>query len=457
MEQRKENKMRTMPEGRLLLGMSIPLCISMLVQAFYNIVDSIFVAKISENALTAVSLAYPVQMLMIAVSVGTGVGFNALISRKLGEKRKEDAVAAANNGLMLMLLSALAFCLFGIFGAKPVFGMFTADEEIRALGTTYLSICCTFSFGVFLQIGAERILQSQGQNTAAMASQLIGAVTNIVLDPILIFGLLGFPKMGIAGAAVATVAGQIFGMLCCFMMLMLGKFEVKPSPKGFRPDKEVVVSIYRVGVPAIIMQAVGTVMNLMMNALLIAYTPTAVAVFGTFFKIQSLAFMPVFGMTTAAMSIIAFNYGAKMPDRVLRTRKLALTAALCWLSLGMLCFLLFPATLLGMFEASETMLGIGVPALRIMCLGFPFAAIGITNGTIFQGLNRGLYSMIVSLIRELVVLVPVAYLISMIFGKLGLIWWAVPIGGVVSALVSMYFFGKVKKEQIVPMQAAQNN
>lgn len=457
MEQKsiKDNKMRTMPEGRLLLGMSVPLCISMLVQAFYNIVDSIFVSRISENALTAVSLAYPVQMLMIAASVGTGVGINALISRKLGEKHIDEARTAANNGLFLMVMTALAFTLFGLFGAKPVFRLFTDDLEIRQLGTTYLSLCCTFSIGVFLQMGCERILQAQGQNAAAMVMQLIGAIVNIVFDPILIFGLLGFPKLGIAGAAWATIGGQVIAMICSFIILYTGKFEVKPRLKGFRPNGEVISSIYRVGVPSIVMQAVGTVMNLFMNALLITYTTTAVAIFGTFFKAQSLAFMPVFGMTNAAMSIMAFNYGAQQPERVLKTRKLAMTAALIWLSFGMSVFHLFPQAILSLFDASETMLSIGVPALRIMSIGFIFAAIGITNGTMFQALARGMYSMFVSLIRELVVLVPVAYLMSAIFHDIYMIWWALPIGGLVSALVSTYYYKKVYKEQILPLQEAK--
>lgn len=453
MEQNSTNKMGYMPEGKLLLNMSVPLCISMLVQALYNVVDSIFVSRISENALTAVSLAYPIQMLIVAVSVGTGVGFNSLISRKLGERRINEAEEAANNGLFLMFLSGIAFTLFGIFGAKPVFDLFTDDPEIRTLGTTYLSICCTYSLGVFFQIGCERVLQSQGQNTAAMTMQLIGAIFNIIFDPILIFGLFGFPEMGIAGAAWATVGGQILSMICCFVVLYRGKFEVKPRIKGFRPNGAVIAKIYQVGVPSIIMQAIGTVMNLCMNALLITYSTTAVAVFGAYFKVQSIVFMPVFGMTNASMSIMAFNYGAKKADRLMRTWRLTLYAALTMMTVGLIVFQLIPETILGLFDASPEMLAIGVPAFRIMCIGWVFAAGGITNSTLFQALGRGTYSMIVSLIRELIVLVPVAFLFSAIFGTLYSIWWALPIGSLFSLLSSILFFSVTYKKQIKPLKA----
>lgn len=385
MEQiQKQNKMGILPEGKLLLSMSVPLCISMLMQAIYNLVDSIFVSRLGEDALTAVSLAYPVQMLMIAVSVGTGVGMNSLISRRLGERRLEEANRAANNGIVLLLISAAVFTLFGVFGAKPFFDLFTDVQQIREMGTDYLRICCVYCVGVFMQVGCERILQAQGQNTAAMIMQLIGAVFNIIFDPILIFGLLGFPAMGVAGAAIATVGGQLLSMLCCFAVLLLGKYDVTIRLRDCRLAAATVRDIYQVGVPSIIMQAIGTVMNLAMNALLIAYSTTAVAVFGVYFKIQSVVFMPVFGMTNAAMSIMAYNFGARSRSRLLRTMRLMLFAALALMAIGLVCFQLFPAELLLLFEASEDMLGIGVPALRIISTCFLFAAVGISFSTFFR-------------------------------------------------------------------------
>lgn len=341
MEQiQKQNKMGVLPEGKLLLSMSVPLCISMLMQAIYNLVDSIFVSRLGEDALTAVSLAYPVQMLMIAVSVGTGVGMNSLISRRLGERRLEEANRAANNGIVLLLISAAVFTLFGVFGAKPFFDLFTDVQRIREMGTDYLRICCVYCVGVFMQVGCERILQAQGQNTAAMIMQLIGAVFNIIFDPILIFGLLGFPAMGVAGAAIATVGGQLLSMLCCFAVLLLGKYDVTIRLRDCRLAAATVRDIYQVGVPSIIMQAIGTVMNLAMNALLIAYSTTAVAVFGVYFKIQSVVFMPVFGMTNAAMSIMAYNYGARSRSRLLRTMRLMLLAALSLMAIGLVLSLI---------------------------------------------------------------------------------------------------------------------
>ena len=449
MEQiQKQNKMGILPEGKLLLSMSVPLCISMLMQAIYNLVDSIFVSRLGEDALTAVSLAYPVQMLMIAVSVGTGVGMNSLISRRLGERRLEEANRAANNGIVLLLISAAVFTLFGVFGAKPFFDLFTDVQQIREMGTDYLRICCVYCVGVFMQVGCERILQAQGQNTAAMIMQLIGAVFNIIFDPILIFGLLGFPAMGVAGAAIATVGGQLLSMLCCFAVLLLGKYDVTIRLRDCRLAAATVRDIYQVGVPSIIMQAIGTVMNLAMNALLIAYSTTAVAVFGVYFKIQSVVFMPVFGMTNAAMSIMAYNYGARSRSRLLRTMRLMLFAALALMAIGLVCFQLFPAEILLLFEASEDMLGIGVPALRIISTCFLFAAVGISFSTFFQAIGSGIYSMMLSLIRQLVVLVPAAFVLSAIFHSLDAIWCASPIAELFALVTSLLFFRTVYKKQI---------
>ena len=311
--------MAVQPEGKLLFGMGAPLAVSMMIQAVYNIVDSIFVSYLGENALTAVSLSFPIFMLMISVAVGTGVGINSLISRRLGAKRHEEAEHAAGNGFTLMLISMLVFVLFGIFGTRPFMRAYTANPETLEYGVTYLSIIMTCSVGLFMQIYCERIMQSQGQNFYVMLVQISGAVFNIIFDPILIFGLLGFPKLGMAGAAIATVGGQILSMLISFVLIFSKKNEVRLRAKNLRLKGPVVKEIYTVGAPSIILQALGTVMTLALNGILIAYTETAVAVFGVYFRVQSIAMMPLFGMTNAAMSIIAFNYGAQNRKRVMRT------------------------------------------------------------------------------------------------------------------------------------------
>lgn len=448
----KLNKMGYRPEGRLLFSMSLPMVISMLMQALYNIVDSVFVTRLSEDALTAVSLAYPIQMLMIAVSVGTGVGMNALISRLLGEKRFHDANAASCNGMFLQLVSSLAFVLFGLFGVKPFFTAFVHDKpEIMQMGIEYLSICCTLSFGIFMQIGAERIMQAQGKTIYSMLMQLTGAIVNIILDPILIFGLLGFPKLGVAGAAYATVAGQIVSMLLSFYLLFFTKHDIKLNFRSFRPSGTLIRRIYSVGLPSIVMQAIGTVMTLSMNALLIVYTTTAVAVFGIYFKIQSIVFMPLFGMTNAAMSIIAYNYGARCKKRMMRTLRLTLTVAVIIMSVGLLCFQLFPAEIFSLFEASAEALRIGTVALRIISTHFLFAAVGITLSMLFQALGRGVYSMIMSILRQLAALLPAALLLSLLTHNLDRIWLAFPIAESVALTVSLFLFRYVKRTVLDPM------
>lgn len=449
---RKQNKMSVMPEGRLLLTMSLPMVISMLLQALYNIVDSVFVTRLSEDALTAVSLAYPIQMLMVAVAVGTGVGLNALISRKLGEKKFDEANAAANNGLFVLFLSAVVFLLFGLFGVKPFFNAFVPDEPgIRQMGIDYLTICCVFSFGLFMQIGVERIMQAQGKTVYAMIMQLTGAIINIIFDPLLIFGLLGFPKLGVAGAAYATVGGQIASMLLCFFLLFFTKHDVKVSFRRFKPSGAILKQIYAVGLPSIVMQAIGTVMNLVMNALLIAYTTTAVAVFGVYFKIQSIVFMPVFGITGAAMSIIAYNYGARCKPRMLRTWRLTLYSACSIMLLGTLCFQLFPAQILSLFDATDAAVRIGTIALRTLSPCFIVAAICITNSTLFQAVGRGFYSMILSLVRQLFVLVPAAYLLSLLTNDLDKIWLSFPIAECVALCISLWMLRRVHRTILTPM------
>ncbi len=441
------------PEGRLLFTMGLPLSLSMLIQAMYNIVDSIFVSRLGENALTAVSLAYPMYMLIISVAVGTGVGINSLIARRLGAKRNQEANQAATTGLIVLLFSSLIFVLFGIFGVKPFMHAYTPDPEIREMGITYLSICCVFCVGLFVQIFCERVMQSQGKNFNAMLMQLIGAVFNIVFDPILIFGLLGFPRMGIAGAAAATVGGQIVAMLFSLVLVFGKKNEVKVKLKGFVLDWKIVKDIYAVGLPSVVMQAIGTVMNLAMNALLIGLTATAVAVFGVYFKVQSIALMPLIGVTNAAMSIMAYNYGARNKKRLMRTWKLTILTGVIMMAIATLLFELYPKEILLMFDASEEMLRIGMGAMQIMPLCLPIAAFNISTSVLFQAVGNGMYSMWMSLIRQLFVLVPAAWVLAKLTNEVVAVWWSFPIAEAVAVMVCVAMLFKIYRSRIVPLES----
>lgn len=445
------NKMATQPEGKLLFGMGVPLAISMMIQAVYNIVDSIFVSYLGENALTAVSLSFPIYMLMISVAVGTGIGMNSLISRRLGAKLHDEAEHAAGNGLLVMFLSMLAFVLFGIFGTRPFMQAYTNNPETLEYGVTYLSIILTCSVGMFMQMYCERILQSQGKTFYVMLIQIAGAVFNIIFDPILIFGLLGFPKLGMAGAAIATVGGQMLSMLISFSLIFSKKNEVRLRAKHLKPDAKVIKNIYAVGGPSIILQAMGTVMTLALNGILIAYTETAVAVFGVYFRVQSIAMMPLFGMTGAAMSIIAFNYGAQNKKRVMRTWRIALTAGIVMMVLMSSIFLLLPDQILSLFNATDEMLRIGRSALTIIPLGLVFASASIVCSVMFQAIGKGTYSMYLSLARQLLVLVPAAWLLSKIFHEVTAVWWAFPIAEVFTIAVALLMFVRIYNSRIRTM------
>jgi len=445
------NKMAVQSEGKLLFGMGAPLALSMLIQALYNIVDSIFVSYLGENALTAVSLSYPIFMLMISVAVGTGVGINSLISRRLGAKRHEEAEHAAGNGLVLMFISMLAFVLFGFFGARPFMQAYTSNPETLEYGVTYLSIITTCSIGLFMQIYCERIMQSQGKNFYVMLVQISGALFNIIFDPILIFGLLGFPKLGMAGAAIATVGGQILATLLSLILIFSKKNEVRLRAKHLRLNLPVVRDIYAVGIPTIILQALGTVMTLALNGILIAYTETAVAVFGVYFRVQSIALMPLFGMTNASMSIIAFNYGAQNRKRVMRTWKLALITGAIMMLIMTLAFVLLPDQILSLFQATDEMLRIGHAALTIIPIGLVISSISIVCSVMFQAIGKGAYSMFLSLARQLVVLVPVAWLLSKLFHEVTAVWWAFPIAEVFTIVLALMMFRKIYKERIRTM------
>lgn len=450
-----ENKMGTMPVGRLIISMSLPMMLSMLVQALYNIVDSIFVAKICENALTAVSLAFPIQNLMISVGSGTAIGVNSLLSKYLGQKRPHDASLSAKNGIFLSLCSFVVFAVAGLFFSKLYFTVQTADSEIIDFGNTYLFICLVFSFGIFMQLIYERLLLSTGKTIFAMISQLSGAITNIILDPILIFGLLGLPEMGVAGAAVATVAGQHVAFIVALVLNIKGNHEISISMKGFRPDLRMIKKIYAVGVPSIIMMSIGSVMTFLMNKILLIFSSTAAAVFGVYFKLQSFIFMPIFGMNSGIVPVIAYNYGAEKKERITKTLSHCIIYAVSIMLVGAAVMQLFPNQLLSLFEASDHMLEIGVTALRIISLSFIFAGYCIILSSAFQALGDGIMSMTVSIVRQLVVLIPSAYLLSLT-GNVANVWWAFPIAEIASVTLSTIFMTRVYKNKIKKLGEKQN-
>ncbi|MBR4168797.1 MAG: MATE family efflux transporter [Lachnospiraceae bacterium] len=432
---RAENKMGTMPEGKLLITMSLPMMISMLVQALYNIVDSIFVSRICENALTAVSLAFPLQTLMIGMAVGLGVGMNAVLSKALGEKDDAKVTASAMNALFMTVVSIILFIFIGIFAVRPFYLSQTDNAEIVGFGVDYLTIICCVGVGMFFQVVFEKILQSTGRTIESMFSQLIGAVVNLIFDPILIFGLLGFPKLGVKGAAIATVAGQIVAATAGLILNLKRNPEVKFHIKGFKPNGRIIREIYQVGLPSIFMQCVGSIMTYSMNQILIVFSTTATAVFGVYFKLQSFVFMPLFGMNSGMVPIIAYNYGARNRKRMIRTIKFATVIAVSIMLFGLFVFQVFPSQLFALFDASEHMIAMGDPALRVISLHFPIAAVCIVFGSTFQALGNGMYSLIVSLIRQLVVLLPAAYLLSKL-GDVYYVWWSFPIAEISSLIVS---------------------
>ena len=446
-----ENKMGVMPVTRLLVTMSLPMMLSMLVQALYNIVDSMFVAQLSEDALTAVSLAFPVQSLMIAVASGTGVGINALLSRNLGERNFEGANNAARNGVFLAIVSCIVFALLGLVGSRLFFSLQTDNPVILEYGVQYMSIITLFSVGIFLQITFERLLQSTGRTFYNMITQGTGAIINIILDPIMIFGLFGFPRLEVAGAAIATVVGQIVAVIMSFCFNHFKNKEISLSPRGFRPHGRTILFIYKVGIPSIIMQSIGSVMTFGMNKILLMFSSTAAAVFGVYFKLQSFIFMPVFGLNNGMIPIIAYNYGARNKHRIIETARKSVLIAVCIMVLGFAIFQIFPAFFLStLFRASENMLSIGVPALKIISISFLFAGYCIIVGSIFQALGNGVYSLIISATRQLIVILPVAYIFATVFG-LSMVWWAIPIAEIVSVILSTLLLKRIYRKVINPL------
>lgn len=447
-----ENKMGVMPVGKLVFNVSLPMMISMLVQAMYNIVDSMFVARLSESALTAVSLAFPLQTLLIAVGAGTGVGMNALLSKSLGEKDFDKANATANNGALIFVLSGILFLIVGSTAVKPFYAgqIGNADPVIMEYGVFYLTIVMVFSIGLMLQFFFERLLTSTGKTFFSMVSQLSGAITNIILDPIMIFGLLGCPAMGVAGAAVATVIGQFVGAFVGAFCHFKFNHEISLSLKGYRPNGKIIWNIYQVGIPSIVMQSIGSVMTYSMNLILMSFSATATAVFGVYFKLQSFFFMPVFGLNNGITPIIAYSYGARQRKRMLKTIRLSMGIAFCLLLAGFAAFQCVPELLLGFFDASEEMLVIGVPALRTISFSFLIAWFCIIAGTVFQALGHAVFSLIVSVMRQLVVLVPVAYVLAKL-GGIHAVWWSFPIAELMSGLMSGIFLAKIYRKVIRPL------
>ena len=433
-----ENKMGVMPVGKLLVNMALPMIISMLVQAFYNIVDSVYVSQVSESAVTALSLAFPVQNMQIGFAVGVGVGVNALLSQSLGRKNQESVNWAAGQGVFLALVATALFMLFGFFGVRPYYTMQSTVAETVEGGIAYTSICCIFTVGIFIQVLCERLLQGTG------------AIINIILDPVFIHGWWGMPKMGVAGAAVATVIGQCTGAVLGIYLNLRHNPEVQLHVKFMKPNWKVIAPILEVGIPSVVMNGIGSVMNFGMNQILQGFNEVATGVFGIYYKLQSLFFMPLFGINNATISILAFNYGARKPKRIVHTLKLATAVAVCIMLVGLAVFQLFPQALLGIFNPTEEFLAIGVKALRILCLPFPVAAICIALGASFQALGKGSYSTIVSLCRQLIVLLPVAYLLSLT-GDVNNVWWSFPIAEVMSALVTGLLFGRLYRRKVKPL------
>ena len=445
-----ENKMGVMSEGKLLMNMALPMIASMLVQALYNVVDSIFVSQVSESAVTALSLAFPIQNMQIGFAVGIGVGVNSLLSKSLGERNQEAANCTAGNGLMLMLIVTVLFMAFGLFGVRPYYEMQSTVRETVEGGIAYSQICCILTVGVFLSILGERLLQSTGRTVYTMITQSTGAIINIILDPILIHGWFGAPAMGIAGAAVATVIGQWAAAALVWFFNFKFNPEVQLGLRYLRLDGKTVRQILTVGVPSIVMNGIGSVMNFGMNQILQGFTETATGVFGVYFKLQSFFFMPLFGLNNAAISIIAFNYGAKKPQRITKTLKIACSVAFGLMMAGLLAFQLVPDVLLGLFNPSDAFLSIGRAALRTISWSFPVAAFCIVLGASFQALGNGIYTTITSLCRQLLVLLPVAYLLSLT-GDVEKVWLSFIVAEFASAAATYYFFRRIYREKIQPL------
>lgn len=447
----KENKMGIMPIPKLLFSMSVPMMLSMIVQSIYNIVDSMFVAHINENALTALSLVFPFQIFMIGISVGTGVGVNALLSRSLGEKNQKNADLAAKNGIFLAVVFSIVFAIVGILFGKQFILAQTSDPQIVKYSLEYLNVITIFSFGTFMQMMFERLLQATGKTVLSMITQIVGAVTNLILDPIMIFGLLGFPALGVKGAAIATVIGQSLAGLLALYFNIKKNDDINISLKGFKPNFRIIKTIFSVGFPSILMQTIGSFLTYFINKFLISFTPTAVSVYGIYFRLQSFVFMPVFGLNNGMVPIIAYNYGARNKKRILDTIKLSIITAVLIMLTGLAIFQTIPAQLLALFDASEEMLAIGVPALRIISLSFIFAGFSIICGSVFQALGNGFLSLIISITRQLIFILPLVYILGHFFG-LSAVWFSIPIAEISSLILSIIFLRYILRKKVSIME-----
>ena len=449
-EQKQQNKMGVMPIPKLLITMSLPMILSMLVQALYNVVDSIFVAKLNEAALTAVSLAFPVQNLMIAIAVGTGVGINALLSRYLGEHRFDSANDVARNGIFISIITGLIFTIVGVSGAGVFFRAQTSDPDIISYGTQYMQIVTFFAIAIFMQITGERLMQSTGKTFYNMITQGLGAIINIILDPILIFGLFGLPRLEVTGAAIATIIGQIVAVSLSLYLNCKKNTEININMRHFRPCGKTIKAIYEIGVPSIIMQSIGSFMTFGMNNILLMFSSTAAAVFGVYFKLQSFVFMPIFGLNNGLIPIIAYNYGAKEPKRITHVIRLSIYIATGIMLVGFVLFQTIPATFMAMFDASDHMMEIGVPALRIISLSFLFAGYSIICSSVYQALGNGVYSLIVSAARQLFIILPAAYIFGKLFG-LQIVWWAFPLAEIISVILCTILLRKIYLHTVKPL------
>lgn len=447
----KENKMGIMPIPKLLFSMSVPMMLSMIVQSIYNIVDSMFVAHINENALTALSLVFPFQIFMIGISVGTGVGVNALLSRSLGEKNQKNANLATKNGIFLAVVFSIVFAIIGILFGKQFILAQTSDPQIVKYSLEYLNVITIFSFGTFMQMMFERLLQATGKTVLSMITQIFGAVTNLILDPIMIFGLLGFPALGVKGAAIATVIGQSLAGLLALYFNIKKNDDINISLKGFKPNFRIIKTIFSVGFPSILMQTIGSFLTYFINKFLISFTPTAVSVYGIYFRLQSFVFMPVFGLNNGMVPIIAYNYGARNKKRILDTIKLSIITAVLIMLTGLAIFQTIPAQLLALFDASEEMLAIGVPALRIISLSFIFAGFSIICGSVFQALGNGFLSLIISITRQLIFILPLVYILGHFFG-LSAVWFSIPIAEISSLILSIIFLRYILRKKVSIME-----
>ena len=450
-----ENKMGVMPVGKLLFNMALPMIASMLVQALYNVIDSVYISRYSEAAVTALGLAFPVQNVQIGFAVGIGVGINSVLSKSLGEGSREQADRVAGNGIFLSLVATALFILFGLFGTQPYYQMQHASSEILESGIAYTRICTIFTAGIFFEILFERMLQATGRTTHTMITQSLGAIVNIALDPVFIFGVewLGIPAMGAAGAAIATVAGQWAAALLALFFNIKFNPDVHLSFKNILPRMDILKPVLTVGVPAIVMNSISSVMNFSMNQILMGFEAvgeTATGVFSIYYKLQSFFFMPLFGLNNATISIVAFNYGARKPERIIGALKVAVGTALAFMIAGTLAFELIPQVLLGIFELSDTFLELGKTALRIIAIHFPVAAVCIALGASFQALGNGIYSTVTALCRQLVALLPAAYLLSLT-GNINAVWWSFPIAEVVSLIATLFFFVRIYRQKVKPM------